>query len=154
MACPGCGTLNAAVVSERAVPDAAPRTAVLQGGGLRQPTYGDLAGLPEDEAAAASELLRRCTVGTPSRMPTASDLELVDDALTGPIELACAECGAPMLVDVDIQRLVLERLIRHGRTIDTEIHLLASAYHWSLAEIEGLSDDRRSGLAALIAEGR
>jgi hypothetical protein len=153
-ACPECGTLNAAIISEREVPAATPRAAALQGGGLRQPTYRDLAGLPEDEQAAAAELLRRCTVGTPARTPTTRDLELVDDALTGPLELSCAECGSAVLVDVDVQRLVLERLIRHGRAIDVEIHLLASAYHWSLAEIEALTDERRSGLAALVAEGR
>lgn len=153
-ACPACGTVNAATLSEHDVPEETPRTAALVGGGLRQPTYGDLRSLPADEAASIVELLRRCTVGAPRRPPMASDFDLVDDALTGPLQLACAECGAAVLVDVDIQRLVLERLVRHGREIDIEIHLLASAYHWSLGEIEDLSDQRRSALAALVMELR
>jgi hypothetical protein len=100
------------------------------------------------------EFLRRCTVGEPERSANADDLALVDDALTGPLELACAECGAPVPVDVDVQGLVLERLVRLRRAIDVEVHLIASAYHWTLGEIEALEDERRSRLAGLIAEGR
>ena len=152
-ACPACGTLNAATLAARELPAAAERWAVLRGGGLRPPTYADLDGLPDDEDTAARELLRRCVVGAPERPPSADDLELVDDALTGPLELSCAECAAAVLVDVDVQRLVLERLARHRRELDVEVHLLARAYHWTLTEIEGLGDERRSTLAALVAEG-
>ena len=153
-ACPACGTLNAATLAADDLSDGPERWAVLRGGGLRPPTYGDLDGLPDDEDAAARELLRRCVVGVPERPPSAQELALVDDALTGPLELSCAECGATVLVDVDVQRLVIERLARHRRDLDIEVHLLARAYHWTLGEIESLGDERRSTLAALVAEGR
>lgn len=153
-ACTACGALNAARLCERDLDEPAPRCAALGGGGLRQPTYADLEDLPLDADAGAVELLRRCTVGEPARSANADDLALVDDALTGPLELACAECGAPVLVDVDVQRLVLERLVSQRRALDVEVHLIARAYHWTLGEIEALEDERRSLLAGLIAEGR
>jgi hypothetical protein len=34
-----------------------------------------------------------------------------------------------------------------------EVHLLARAYHWDLAEIEQLPDERRERLAALVEAG-
>lgn len=153
-ACTSCGTLNVATLCERELDEAAPRCAALGGGGVRPPTYADLQDLPGEAEAAVAELLRRCTVGEPARSANAGDVALVDDALTGPLELACVECGAATRLDVDLQRLVLERIVRWQRTIDVEVHLIASAYHWPLGEIEALEDERRSLLAGLIAEGR
>jgi hypothetical protein len=153
-ACTACGALNAATLREGDVGEPTPRWAPLgSGGGLRQPTYADLEDLPLDEVAGPAELLRRCTVGEPARPADADDFALVDDALAGPLELACAECGARVLIDLDVQRLVLERLVRWRRAIDVEVHLIARAYHWALEEIDALEDERRSLLAGLIAEG-
>jgi hypothetical protein len=123
-------------------------------GGLREPTYGDLLGLPADEDEAADELLRRCTIGAPARRATAAELELVDDSLSGPVLLPCVQCGASIEVEVDVEQLVLERLQRHADGVDLEVHLLASTYHWELAAIEALPDDRRGRLARLVAEQR
>ncbi len=152
-ACPDCGELSAARVDPDQVPPASPRTALLgHGGGLREPTYGDLLDLPADPAQATAELCGRCVVGTPARAPEASDLELVDDSLAGPIVIACSGCDRPIAVDLDVEQAVLERLIRRAREIDGQIHALASAYHWSLGEIESLGDERRQTLAELITE--
>jgi hypothetical protein len=153
--CPRCHALNSAVVGPGSVPPSRPRHALLgTGGGLRQPTYADLADLPDDDGEAARELLRRCVVGTPAIAPSADQLDLVDDALTGPVRLECAECGDLLEVDLDVQATVMERLAGHARTVDLEIHLLANAYHWSLAEITALPDAQRSALARLVAEDR
>jgi hypothetical protein len=92
-------------------------------------------------------------VGNPSDSPSAATIELVDEALTGPVVIACAECGTPVEIEVDIQTAVLDRLARHAQVVDEEVHLLARAYHWSLHEIEALPDARRSTLARLVAEG-
>jgi len=149
--CPHCETLNSAVVSPATVPPSAARVARLgRGGGLREPTYGDLVELPDGDAA---ELLRRCVVGTPEVAPSAAALELVDDALTGPLVLACTGCGEQVAIDLDVQTAVLARLACHAHVVDSEIHLLASAYHWSLSEIERLPDTRRATLARLVAGG-
>jgi hypothetical protein len=153
--CPACGQLSEAVVSPEAVPEATSRMVPLgKGGGLREPTYRDLRTLPANPEAALRQLLTRCVVGSPSRAPEPADLELVDDSLTGPIAIACTACGEPIAVDVDVQRAVLERLVRRAREIDQEVHLLASTYHWSLDEIEALGDERRRALAWLVAESR
>jgi hypothetical protein len=151
--CPACGELSSAQVVPEQMPPPAPRTALLgSGGGLREPTYEDLLDLPPDPAQAVAELYARCVVGSPARPPGAEDLELVDDSLTGPLVVACSSCGQPIAVDLDIERAVLGRLVWCAHEIDREIHALASAYHWSLAEIESLGDERRRALAELIAE--
>ena len=153
--CPACGELSEAQLGEGSVPAAAARVARLGcGGGLREPCYADLEGLPADPAAAVEELLARCVVGEPSRLPRPEDLELVDDSLAGPVVIACSDCGEPIAVDVDIERAVLERLERRAREVDREVHLLASSYHWSLAEIESLGERRRRTLAELAGEER
>lgn len=151
--CPHCHVLNSAVVGANSVPPGRPRDALLgAGGGLRQPTYADLERLPDDYSEAARELLRRCRVGTPTHPASAEQFDLVDDALTGPVTLDCAGCGDPLAVELDVQATVVERLAQHARSVDLEIHLLAQAYHWSLADIRALPDAQRSALARLVAE--
>jgi hypothetical protein len=152
-ACPACGELSVARIDPEEVPPPGPRMAVLgRGGGLREPTYGDLLDLPADPALATAELCERCVVGSPARPPEANDLELVDDSLAGPVMIACSACGQPVAVNLDVEQAVVERLVRRAREIDRQIHALASAYHWSLDEIESLGDERRQTLADLIAE--
>lgn len=153
--CRACGTINAARISTENAPETAPRSVPLgPGGGVRGPTYGDLLGLPADPAEAMRELLRRCTVGTPSRAAVPEELEQVDDSLTGPILLDCIECGEPLEVAADVERLVLVGLQRYALDVEHEIHLVAGAYGWSLATIEGLPDERRRRLARFVADGR
>jgi hypothetical protein len=154
-ACGACDAVNAAVLSPGTVPPEAPRTARLgAGGGLREPTYADLLGLPADAEAAEAELLRRCTVGAPARPARPGDLDLVDDSLAGPLVLECVACGAVLEIALDVERLVLQGLQRHAAEVELEIHLLASAYGWSLAAIEALPDERRRRMARLVADGR
>lgn len=153
VACGECETVNELALG--AVPDEAPRVAVCGvGGGVRAPAYRDLLGLPPDADEAVTELLRRCTVGSPSRRPEPGDLDRVDDSLVGPVTAACAECGAPLELALDVEPLLLAGLHEQLRRIDHEIHVLAQAYHWDLETIEGLSDDRRARLARLVMEER
>jgi hypothetical protein len=153
--CGACGTVNAAVLSRETVPEDAPRGRPLgRGGGLRSPTYADLLALPPDPTDAEEELLRRCSVGAPSRPARPADLEQIDDSLTGPILLECVECGKPLEAAVDIEQLVLVGLQRYALAVDHEVHLLAGAYGWSLDTIEALPDERRRRLARFVADGR
>ena len=152
--CPRCELLNEVTLVPEIFPPTAPRVAPLGQGGVREPTYGDLVGLPDDEAEATAELLRRCTVGKPLARLTAAALELVDDALSGPVVFACVDCEAPMTIDADIQQLALARLGALARELEHDVNLLAQAYGWSLAEIDGLPYDRRRRLAALVSGGR
>jgi uncharacterized C2H2 Zn-finger protein len=155
IACPECGTVNETTLDVATLPETWPRMAPLgPGGGLRAPTYGDLLDLPPDPGRRRAELLRRCTAGAPSRAAEPADLERVDDSLTGPLILRCAGCDAVVESPLDVQRAVLESLVRESDAVDREVHLVASAYHWPLATIEALPDARLSRLAALIAEAR
>ncbi len=153
--CAECEAVNEAVLSARTVPPHAARTAWLApGGGLREPTYGDLVDLPADPKVAESALVRRCIVGALAHVPDPQELERIDGSLAGPISLACAACGATIDIAADVERLVLESLQRHAAEIEVEIHLLAGAYGWSLPAIEALPDDRRRRLAGLVVDGR
>ena len=156
VACPACGELNSFVLSADVLPPAAPASAWWgPGGGLRPPTYADLVAVAEVGAGGGlDELLKRCTVGVPPRPATAADAEWADDTLSGPIDLACVACGEAVSLDVDVQRVVLERLMARAREVEREIHLLARAYHWNLATIEALPDARRRRLARLVDEDR
>jgi hypothetical protein len=152
--CPHCGTVSSVELGPDDFPPPRPRTAWLgAGGGLREPTYGDLVGLPRSPGAVG-ELLRRCVVGSPPRTADPDDLELVDDSLSGPLVLSCSGCEATIESPVDVERAVLESLERHLQSIELEVHLLARAYHWRLGEIEELPDERRERLAAFVADGR
>jgi hypothetical protein len=154
-ACPECGEVSAVWLSPGAVPPAAPRCALAgAGGGVREPTYGDLAGLPADPRAAERELLARCEVGAPARPTGTADLEAADDSLCGPLGMECVGCGAAVEVQVDVQRIALAGLVRAAAARDVEVHLLARGYGWPLETIEALPDARRRRLAGLIAEGR
>ena len=153
--CAECDAVNVAVLSAQTVPPHATRTAWLApGGGLREPTYGDLVDLPADPKVAEVALVRRCIVGALACVPDPHELERIDGSLAGPISLACAVCGAAVDIAADVERLVLEGLQRHAAEIEVEIHLLAGAYGWSLPAIEALPDERRRGLAGLVADGR
>lgn len=155
LVCGSCGAASEVSLGPASVPAWEPKSAPLGlGGRLREPTYADLADLPQDPATATAELLRRCTVGSPDRAPAPADLGLVDTTLTGPLVTSCPECGATMESPLDVQRLVLESLMRVLDEVDVEVHLLATAYGWELATIESLPRERRRRLARLVAEGR
>ncbi len=153
--CAACEAVSVAVLSPESVPPGAERSAWLgPGGGLREPTYGDLLELPSPPDAAEAELLRRCVVGAPPRAPRAEELERIEDSLAGPVRIECVECGATLEIPADVERLVLERLAQHAAETEVEIHLLAEAYGWSLSAIEALPDERRRRFARLVAVGR
>jgi len=152
LACPA-GCVFAIRLSPDTLPARRPRSVTCGGGGLREPIYADLRGLPADRDTAGAELLRRCQVGTPDRELTSADLDAVDDTLDGPLVTTCAECGAQVSVQVDVQLLVLRRLAALAAAVDAEIHMIARAYGWDIAEIERLADDRRRGFVELIRAG-
>jgi hypothetical protein len=154
--CPECGARSTATLGPETVPAWEPRSLWWgPGNGVREPTLGDLAAvtaLPPGEVATA--LLARCAVGAVPEGTGPEALDLVDTALAGPLVVECVECGARVAAPVDVQHLVLRRLLQRLDEIDVEVHLLATAYRWDLATIEALPGDRRSRFAALVAAGR
>ncbi|MGH1491157.1 MAG: hypothetical protein ACRBK7_17480 [Acidimicrobiales bacterium] len=175
--CPACGEMSMISISASEVAEHSPRTGLLgPGQGVREPTYQDLLELPAGDEQAVRTLGRRCYIG-----PAVSDVDLepdvdfdpdidlvpdidldavlaaldeVDGSLAGPLEAACFECGSPILVEADMQRLALRRLRLYAEAIDRDVHLLASVYGWELATIQALPVARRRRLVQLIEAGR
>ena len=150
IACPACQGLNALPLGPGDVPEYEPRSAWCGPGmGAREPTGADLVGLPQDPLAAAGELESRCRMGSAEGPLGAGALDRAEQSLCGPVHAACAECGAPIIEVIDVQRLVTAAVADALAELDVEIHLIASRYGWDLATIESLPDNRRVRLAAL-----
>jgi hypothetical protein len=68
------------------------------------------------------------------------------------LQIACPECGGAMNVLVDVVLFLLDAV---GATADVtrDVHRLASAYHWSEADILALPISRRRRYLELVGEG-
>lgn len=140
---------------------------------FRVPTGADqeiLAGL-DDDGVALQRLLDGCLIGAsgyqvengPSHRDMAGafspgDVARIEAALeeAAPevavsVQAACPACGASHEIDVNPYRILSNRL---GGGLLREIHILASTYHWSEAEILALPLHRRRRYLDLIDEAR
>lgn len=167
--CPACGEVSMISIAASELGEHSPRTRLLgPGQGVREPTYQDLLELPSGDEQAERTLGQRCHIG-PAVSHTDPDIDLdpdidfdevlaaldeVDGSLAGPLEAACFECGSPILIEADVQRLALRRLRVYAEAIDRDVHLLASVYGWELATIQALPVARRRRLVQLIEAGR
>ena len=66
------------------------------------------------------------------------------------IGATCAECGHEQSVRFDLQQYVLAAVRDGERQRAREVHQIATAYRWSLAEILSLPRSRRRLHAELI----
>jgi hypothetical protein len=69
------------------------------------------------------------------------------------LDSRCAECGHAQVVRFDIQSYVLQRILDQRDNVLDEVHALAAAYGWSLAEIGGLPRSMRRALAQRLQVG-
>jgi hypothetical protein len=109
------------------------------------------AAAPADRAEL--ELLRRCLIegSAGDDVATLSEaMRSVGPVLDLDVAATCPECGVDQLVRFDLQHYVLRRILDEGRQRAHEIHRIALAYRWSLAEILGLTRARRRIYVALI----
>ena len=151
VACPSCGVLNALPLGPDDVPAYAPRSAwCARGSGVREPTGGDLLGLPEEVSLAGEVLLGRCAIGPADGPRELAALDRAEQSLSGTVRASCTECAASIESPVDVQALVVAAVAAVAAEVDVEVHLLASRYGWDLDTIEALPDSRRSRLAALV----
>lgn len=130
----------------------------------RLPTAGDQAalfGLPADELEAA--FLARCTRGEggvdevlalPAELRAAIVREVVaaSPELDLTLDLACVECGQPFRFTYDPVSALLGELRASRSALLKEVHYLAFYYHWSQAEILGLSRSLRREYLGLLEE--
>ena len=70
--------------------------------------------------------------------------------LSRPLDGQCPACGARLGVMFDVSSFVLAEMRRAFAATVAEVDLIASAYHWSEAEILALSRSRRQSYAERI----
>lgn len=78
-------------------------------------------------------------------------LEAADPLARLEIDLTCAFCGAGWARPFDIVTHLWAGLRARGQALMREVHALASAYHWSEAEILALPPARRRAYLAMVA---
>jgi len=107
-------------------------------------------------ADAERMMIARCV--HPAALPArtlgrvARALQRLAPSLGDVVQGVCPECGAEIAVYFDPQELALSELRQEAALIYDEIHLLASHYGWSEAEIMALPRTRRMRYADLIRE--
>lgn len=124
----------------------------------RLPTLADeqgIAGLSADEARR--QLAARCVIdGDPAADPEAvlAAIEAAAPLLDLELTTRCPECQTQQDVHFDIQSFLLTTLMHEARWLAHEVHRIAVAYGWPLAEILGLSRSQRRTYVALIETER
>ncbi len=123
----------------------------------------------EDSEVALQTLVHRCIVGFPdasdgegkpenlAKKFSADDFRRVEIAIeevaaevTTMVQAACPECEQANLVEIDPYMC-----LQQGRTnLFSEIHILASTYHWSETEILSMPKSRRQRYLKLIDRSR
>lgn len=110
-----------------------------------------------DELAAARhatpvEALARAASdsGTASVAAIAERLEALAPILDLELLAACAECGHEQAIEFDLQSFLLARLLNERALLTRDIHVLASTYGWSFAEILALPRTQRQAQVAMI----
>lgn len=124
---------------------------------LRVPTGEDEQAVVALPATTAAEtLVSRCVVesaeggGDVNLAAAARLLEEAAPVLDLELEAPCPECGGDNTVHFCIQDLLLGSIIRERPRLLGEVHLLARAYGWNLAEILGLPRTDRRALVGLL----
>jgi hypothetical protein len=134
---------------------------IVNGRAFRLPTSRDLAQIAaeQDPIAAAMLLLERCRVdgraatedrGTPATDWTEEDIDAVGEkmALADPLaeimlHFDCPACGSSYDESLDLPTFLWAEIEVRAKRLLLEVHLLATAYGWSEAEILSLNAQRR-----------
>jgi hypothetical protein len=124
---------------------------------VRLPRADDLRAWRVEGVTEPEALARRLVVAPqapdPAWTPRIEAALSAADPLTDLVlETACPYCGAANAVPFPLEESLLAALRRLGERLLEEIHLLASTYHWSEAEILALPAGRRRFYLARIAE--
>lgn len=128
---------------------------------FRLPTGADQeAVLGREPQAAAAALLRRCLLDDGGIALDDAEGSRVADAMEErapavdlELDLTCPECSADFLAPFDTTRFFLDEMRIRADQLLREVHTLAFYYHWSEAEILGLTRTRRRAYLSLLADG-
>ena len=172
--CPGeeCGkpmdlSLSVDSLLQEPYPDAqAEYESEQQGLRFRLPTGSDLEAVCGDENSdqAAARLFHRCMVGVydgntpfsewsadwPADIP--ARMEALDPQAELRLDVVCPECGQEFPAILDAAAYLMEEIAGHANDLYRQVHSLALHYHWSEAEILGLSPIKRRRYLDLLAD--
>jgi hypothetical protein len=114
----------------------------------RLPDSRDLAAAAAAGSAEGAErvLLERCAGGplTPrARAAVARAMAEADPLAEVLVDLACPDCGAAFVADLDVASFVWTAVRAHAQRVLGEIDALARAYGWTEPQILALSEPRR-----------
>jgi hypothetical protein len=111
-----------------------------------------------DPAAAARTLLGRCMDQPVEELP-AGAVEVIggwmgdlDPQAEIRLDLACPECGRVFTSVLDAGAYLFEETALRSRELYWQVHVLASRYHWSEAEILGMTPPRRRRYIDLLLD--
>lgn len=119
---------------------------------FRIPNDADLAAVSGDtEARRVEALRRRCVVqGDPDDPRLEAAMARAGPLLDDDIDAECAYCGQPQKVPFRLADYLLATLARERPILLREVHHLASAYHWSRAEILSIPRSMRRDHVRLV----
>ncbi len=131
----------------------------------RLPTGADqeavVATSASDPAAAAEHLLRRCVSQiepNPGKLPPvvhqqlAAQMAVLDPQAELHLDLTCPACERPFSALLDAATFLFEELAGRSAHLYRQVHLLAFYYHWSEAEIMGMTAAKRQRYLDLLSE--
>jgi hypothetical protein len=164
--CERCGqrlelALETGELLRLAAPDEAAAQVELAGFRFRPPCSRDLAAIAweTDLETAASQLLERCCLGSPTGMPAEfsgllaeieAALEELDPAADISLSLSCEACGYRWIAGFDIGTVLWDEVDARAGALLTEVDALARAYGWTESQILALSARRRASYLAMI----
>jgi hypothetical protein len=156
LACPACATALAAPFDLRTVAPVEhdPREPLVAGGvAFRLPTARDAFGADGDEEAFYARICDGAPPAPPVREEIDAELSRLDPLGDVELRAACAACGEPVTTGFDLAATWIVRLRRRAAELLSDIHVLASRYHWTEREILAVPARRRAVYVDLCADG-
>lgn len=156
--CEQCGEKLELEVDPRALLEAEPTDPDVRvefaGHAFRLPTSRDLALVAREDGSHddVTRLLEACRLDHHA-VPALSDeeidelgeqLALADPLAETRLTLSCAECGAQWEETLDLTWFAWAEVESRAKRLLLEVHLLASAYGWSEADVFAVSEPRRA----------
>lgn len=154
--CDSCGTGNALAFSLDDLPREPSAALPLDGTPLGPLRLADLIALEERGLQGEPALIALLSQATgmdpaqaearltgPDRDTAIAALESAVAGLGLEIGTSCTDCGAALVLPLDVADFLDTELRSRAARLLDEVHLIASSYHWSEAEILGLPSPRR-----------
>lgn len=124
---------------------------------FRLPTADDqvaIADSPHPERGLALRCIRPQALPAAQRGRVEAAMEALAPNLSGEIQGTCPDCGGALRMRFGVQEFCLRELRDQAAFLFEEVHLLASEYHWSQAEILALPHERRMRYAEVVRQER